>query len=243
MVQVTVAHRSPLIAAAVSITALGILSLPAPAQARPTFPLAPACTQYVFIGDYALKQGNGARVEFTSNGPNATGRAHATGTGGGGGEMFGNVSGGIRGSSVDFRIQWDSGPRGHYTGSVPESGFAYGFTIDEENPDSSATWDATVPLGCSTPAPAPPPPPPPPPPVQAPPQAPPAPAAKTAEVASDVDVYDAPGGNGKVLGILRSEPAPQKVEVVGNCKANDWCQVTGPNVPTGKGFVWGSLKL
>src|SRR5258705_2571978 len=239
MSQETVKNKSPFIAAAVTVTSLGFPTVPAPAHACPMSPLAPACAQYIFIGDYALKQGNGARVEFTSNGPAATGRAHATGTGGGGGEMYGNVSGGIRGDSVDFTIRWDSGPRGHYTGGVPENGFAYGFTIDEANPDSSATWDATVPLGCNTPPAAPAPPPPP---VQAPPppQAPPAPAAKLAQVLSDVDVYDAPGGGGNVVGILRS---PNQVEVVGSCKPNDWCQVTGAAVPTGKGFVWGALQL
>jgi hypothetical protein len=241
MAQVTVAHKSPFIAAAVSMTAFGFLTVPAPAQALPMIPLAPACSDYQFKGQFSLNQSNGATVSFDSTGQTATGRAVADTGGPALDLMRGKVGGGIQGRHLEFTIQWDRGPIGHYAGDVDDSGFAHGNTVDVTDTSSTATWDATTPLACMPPAA--PPPPPPPPPVQAPPQAPPAPAAKTAEVASDVDVYDAPGGNGKVLGILRADPAPQKVELVGSCQPNDWCQVAGPNVPTGKGFVWGSLKL
>jgi hypothetical protein len=67
-----------------------------------------------------------------------------------------------------------------------------------------------------------------------------------ATVAADVDVYNVknePEGAGQVVGILRAEPRPQKVELVGSCAPESWCQVSGPNVPGGNGWVWGHLEL
>src|SRR5215210_6029177 len=107
MAQVTVAHRSPFIAAAVSMTALGILALPVPAQARPTFPLAPACNDYQFNGQFSLNQSNGATVRFDSNGQIATGRAVADTGGAALDLMRGNVGGGVQGRHLEFTIQWD----------------------------------------------------------------------------------------------------------------------------------------
>jgi hypothetical protein len=72
------------------------------------------------------------------------------------------------------------------------------------------------------------------------------PKAPTATVNADVDVYNVknePDGAGQVVGILRAEPRPQKVELVGSCAPRSWCQVTGPNVPGGTGWVWGHLDL
>jgi hypothetical protein len=43
-----------------------------------------------------------------------------------------------------------------------------------------------------------------------------------------------------VLGILR---VGSKVELVGGCNPDDWCQVKGATVPTGQGFIWGHLKF
>ena len=61
-----------------------------------------------------------------------------------------------------------------------------------------------------------------------------APAGKTATVNQDVDVYAAPGGNGDSIGVLR---APNTVTLLGACSDN-WCNVAGPAVPTGKGWVY-----
>lgn len=63
-----------------------------------------------------------------------------------------------------------------------------------------------------------------------------------ATVFADVDVYNAknePEGAGQVVGMLR---AGQQVELVGGCEKMSWCQVAGPNVPGGTGWVWGHLS-
>ncbi len=231
--------------AATAIGAVGLLTVAVPAQAVPMFPLAPACTDYRFSGVFILKQSNGATVNFTSNTQAATGPAFATGTGGTtDGDSDGAVSGGVQGRHLDFTISWYAGEdaKGHYTGDVDDAGFAHGTTVDVTDPSSAATWDSTVPLACITPA-APPAPPQqnPPPAQQDPPPAQPAPTpSKVATVKGDVDVYDVAGGNGNILGILRSGG---QVQLVGSCKPNDWCNVTGPSVPTGKGWVWGHLEF
>jgi len=63
----------------------------------------------------------------------------------------------------------------------------------------------------------------------------PAPAPKTmAKVLLDVDVYDAPGGTGKVIGMLAKD---RTVALVEPC-ADNWCHVEGEGVPGGKGFVY-----
>jgi hypothetical protein len=52
--------------------------------------------------------------------------------------------------------------------------------------------------------------------------------------ALDVDTYDAPGGNGKKLGVLRKDSV---VSLLSPCQDN-WCNVAGNAVPTGKGWVY-----
>jgi pyruvate/2-oxoglutarate dehydrogenase complex dihydrolipoamide acyltransferase (E2) component len=56
----------------------------------------------------------------------------------------------------------------------------------------------------------------------------------TATVLLDVDVYDVPGGIGKVIGILEKD---LEVTLVEPCEDN-WCHVEGEGVPTGIGFVY-----
>jgi uncharacterized protein YkwD len=55
----------------------------------------------------------------------------------------------------------------------------------------------------------------------------------TVEVNKDVDVYAAPGGSGQPIGVLRHG---KKVNVL-SC-ADNWCNVSGKAVPTGKGWVY-----
>jgi hypothetical protein len=173
MSQLTVVTRSQLLAAATAITVIGFLTIPAPALAGPTLPLAPACSQYGFPGDFSLKQSNGDTVRFNATGPSANGPA--TATGGINGPLHGVVTGGIQGDKLDFQIVWSSSSTGHYTGFVSSDGFAHGDTQEEARafgdvfgnlpPDPPvAHWDSTVPLACTTPAAAAAPPPPPPPP-------------------------------------------------------------------------------
>ena len=126
-------------------------------------PLAPACSQYAFNGNFSLKQSNGDTVVFSSIGPTASG--NATATGGSNGPLHGVVTGGIQGDKLDFEITWSADSIGHYTGFVGSDGFVHGDTSDEYQPFGDvfgnvspayvAHWDSTVPLVCSSP-PAPP---------------------------------------------------------------------------------------
>lgn len=56
-----------------------------------------------------------------------------------------------------------------------------------------------------------------------------------ATVTADVDLYDVPGGSGRIIGQLRQGRTVQLLER----KADNWCHVTGPNVPGGDGWAWG----
>jgi hypothetical protein len=58
--------------------------------------------------------------------------------------------------------------------------------------------------------------------------------AVTVMVVKDVDVYDAPGGTGTVIGMLTRH---QEVIVMGPCVDN-WCHVEGAGVPRNTGFVY-----
>jgi hypothetical protein len=177
MSQLTNVNRSPLLAAATAITAVGFLTAAPLAHARPILPLAPgACSQYLFNGNFSLKQSNGDTVVFSSIGPAASG--NATATGGINGPLHGVVTGGIQGDKLDFQIVWNvnapgttATSHGDYTGYVSADGFAHGGTAEQivafgdDTPPAQASWDSTVPLVCSTPAApaaaaAPPPPPP-----------------------------------------------------------------------------------
>jgi hypothetical protein len=57
----------------------------------------------------------------------------------------------------------------------------------------------------------------------------------SATVVADVDVYDAPGGTGQLLGVLR---VGDKVSVRAWPCMDNWCDVSGGTVPGGKGWVY-----
>lgn len=63
----------------------------------------------------------------------------------------------------------------------------------------------------------------------------------TATVTDDVDVYSKPGGNdGDKMGFLDSGTQVNLVKG-GGCPPEDWCHVTGSNVPNGDGYAWGAF--
>jgi hypothetical protein len=234
-----------LFAAATAISAVGFLTVPAPAHAYPILPLAPACDNYGFNpgGNYGIRQDNGWAVDMRGNGPTATGDANAHGDSGA--TMHGSVSGGVNGRSVDFTINWDSGPRGHYTGVVDDDGFATGTSTDLTNGNSTG-WHATGRLVClGTAAPD-----------QVPlprpgvptalPQAPPVPpaAAKVATVLRASPVYDKPDGEGtsykKPNGDELILAVGRKVPVLSALPCpNSWCHVVVPEPEvTGDAYMY-----
>lgn len=231
-------------AAATAISAAGLLTIAAPAQAKPMFPLAPACDNWTYpTGSFLLTQDNGIvaalylREDKYFDGPashTVAGKPDVTG---------GSVVGNLQGRNVDFNVDWLNGTTNRYIGSIADDGFARGTT--QNNRGNRNGWQSQLSFKCATPpeqdfppivtgppkgpvtADAPPPPP---------------PTAKTATVVGDVDVYPAPNINDDqpVLGILR---ANSTVELVGACSLDDWCQVKGTAVPTGQGFIWGHLRF
>jgi hypothetical protein len=96
----------------------GFLTVSAPVQAHPMLPLAPACNQYVFNGDFTLRRDNGALISFSSTGPVASGTVR-------GGTDSGTVTGSIQGRNVDFTINLGAQ------------------TLQTFNPNISALWVTT----------------------------------------------------------------------------------------------------
>ena len=140
MSQLTNVNRCQLLAGATAITAMGFLTVSPPVQAHPTLPLAPVCNQYVFNGDFALKQSYGGVVSFNSTGPVASGEARN-------GEDAGLVTGGIQGRNVDFTIDW-GGQRPdvrEYTGTVGDDALVHNGVMG-----GVIAWDSTRPLGCQS---------------------------------------------------------------------------------------------
>ena len=138
MSQLTIVSRSQLLAAATAITAAGFLTVSPPVQAHPMLPLAPACNQYVFNGDFTLRQDNGALISFTSTGPVAGGTVRA-------GTDSGTVTGAIQGRNVHFTINW-GGPdiQPEYIGTVGDDALIH----NGGQRGTPFTWDSTRPLGC-----------------------------------------------------------------------------------------------
>ena len=251
MSHATIMSRSQLFAAATAMSAAGFLAVPTPAHAGPMFPLplAPPCNQYVFNGDFRIRQDNGWQTLFTSTGPGAGTGSAVSVNNDNVGKLTGGVSGGgINGHNVNVTVIWAGVGRGNYTGTVGDDALVHRGVYVDQNSGNSVNWDSTSPLGCNDAAP----PPDPqvvlvpgvtdPPPHQVGPQAPLVPGAT---VTSDVDVYDVPGGNGKIIGILRSGRQVKLATDNGlpaapgqTCKPNDWCHVVIPELPGGSGWVW-----
>ena len=163
MAHTSIVNRSRILATATALSAAGLLVNPAPAQASPTLPLAPPpCTQYEFNGPTGLEQSNRYEVDFSSKGPIASGLATSYSLrygADGAPPNSGTISGGIQGRDIDLTVRFNGGGRGRYTGKVGDDGFAFGVTVDENNPSSRATWrSVSNRLVCAKPQPAPPPP-------------------------------------------------------------------------------------
>jgi hypothetical protein len=67
---------------------------------------------------------------------------------------------------------------------------------------------------------------------------------KTATVTGDVDVYDVPGGVGKVIGMLDGGEG-QTVQLGSGCREDKWCNIVFAKGPGGTAWVYGDpfLKL
>ncbi|MCT7658691.1 hypothetical protein [Mycobacterium deserti] len=224
----TVARTCAALAAAVlGAASLGVINAGSAGAACADWKMAPELVLNLSNGQTAIFQTSGNRVEAgTLLVPGNT-------------RYSGNTSGRpMSGSNIDFGVSWRrvagnfGGENGafsvaRFTGTVGDDGTARGQALDNEN--ARVDWVSRDRFTCAV---APTPPPqqaPPPPPQQAPPQA---PAALTATVTGDVDVYDAPGGGGNIIGILRQG---EVVKVIRACPSNDWCALADGR------FAWGEF--
>jgi hypothetical protein len=235
---ITTVRKALVAASATAISATGLLIGPAPAQALPISPLTPPpkpppCDQYGFPGDVTLRddRGNGLVINtsFSSTGPTASGPATSKGTDGL--ISVGTISGEITGRHIDLTYTQDaSGASFRFIGDV-------GDDVKGHGTYAGGFWNTVFPLSCISA-------PPPKPEEQEPPANPGAPS-KTAFVTTPedyntVDVYDVPGGEGNVIGVVAKDKG---VQVNADCKPDDWCLVRGAAVPDGQGWIWGHLRF
>jgi hypothetical protein len=220
-----------------AISTAGLLAVPFPAAAIPMVPLAPACEQWTYTGTMVIDQSNGGQVHLVWNGLTTSGQALWFGAGG---DRKGTSSGGVNKGHLDFSIAWQGAPGSNrYTGDIRPIGAssvlgdAYGKVLNQDG--GTSDWVAHEAFKCAD-APKPPPAAPPPEgpiPDQGPKLIP------ATVVGEDVDVYDVPGGKGKIIGMLKLD---RQVQIVGGCSQKDWCQVVVPELPDKRGWVWGHLK-
>ena len=217
-------------AAAAAITAAALLTAPAPARAYPMVPLAPACDSFKFNGVQVIDALGDTTYTFGETGDTTVGGDGSITQGGK--TIPATVSGsGITGSTLD--VSFDDGHGGGPTliGQINDDGSASGGGFWGPDPDGGVDWRTRYPdrIRCTHqaagPAPAP----------NQPAQQ--GPARASAQVNGDVDVYDNPGGNGTIRGILRKFDTVTLV----SCGDDNWCHVSGRAVPTGDGWVWGDF--
>jgi hypothetical protein len=145
-------------AAAAAITAAGFLTVPIPAAATPSFPLAPACERYVLTGDMAIQQDNDITVAVAWSDNRVGGRPSYAKPGTA--RTVGSASGGMSGRHIDFTIDWDQGPGAglynRYQGDLNDDLTASGTTTNSLGTTNS--WHTDFKANCikSNPEPAPP---------------------------------------------------------------------------------------
>jgi hypothetical protein len=171
------------------------------------------CAQWSLAGQWQLRQTNGITVIMTLN-QDAAGQVSGAATystprqgglmGPFGARVNGRASGRVRGDVFSFVVDWSGSARGEYQGKVAPDGTIRGSTYDLSMPSSMAGWYE---LGgkraiCAVAKQAPPPP-------QASASPNPGPTKQLgrrqwATAINDVDVYEGPSGQTKVLGIMRA---------------------------------------
>jgi hypothetical protein len=220
-----------LLGGAVAVTAIGLLTSPAPAQAYPVVPLAPNdCVGYQFPGGtVTLHYPNIGETKFDT----VLGGTHvdtkATTFYPNGSSMTGTVIGNINGRQIHLEVTRKGTDR-DYTplildGAVGDDNRGHGGYTYRDGADSGS-WDSLTEFKC-LPAPA----------------APPPAAPKSATViGGDADVFniahnDVPDpANGIVGAKIATLPNGSQVALDGPCKTG-WCRVNSPQIPQGFGFV------
>ena len=212
----TTSQLTRLATSATVLSTFGLLAAPIPALADPV------CKNFGWPGAVTItEEGGGSTYSFTSTGPTATGPATAMG-------LRAMVTGGITGRQIALKFTFDKDqtPPGGYQawelgGEVSSDNIGRGSSFSQQK------WSTSTPLTCLDAA-------------ADPPEGGGAPApAGMAKVLGDVDMYDAPGGNGNQYpGFLDDKNGTATVKLI-TCQDDDWCKVDAPGV--GPVWVWGEF--
>lgn len=234
-------ERNMVFAAAAAIGLLGVLNPLAPAHADP-IPVPPNCNgQFIFSTvDLDLTQDDGTDVfpPTAQHGTTISGQSYYL-AGPARKKTTGNFVGGMNGNTISFTANWDTGGWNKYTGTINADSSMSGVTLS--NTGASEHWSSGKgSVACARPA------------VVNPvnpvnpvdpvnPVNPVPPAGHT--ITGPVDLYDVPGGNGRVIGQLQTGDA---VTENGPCPiqsadaTNGWCVVTDTTQGV-SGAVWGDF--
>jgi hypothetical protein len=153
----TILSRTQLTAATTAVCAVGFLTMPASAHARPPIPLAPICDSFVMgPGTFVINQDNNIVVEMDGwDGKTGTGRRikyHLEH------DLFGQpdvttgiADGAINGNKINFRAHWDPHPGSsqwnEYAGTIGDDGYARGTTRNSGGAVNK--WGSVEPLKCA----------------------------------------------------------------------------------------------
>jgi hypothetical protein len=130
-----------------SIVATGALAVAAPAASSALLPSAAhaaGCSQWQLPANEWIYQRNGWQVEIDQRSGRWEARAYPRT-----GYVRGNVDYlTVTGDAVSFRITWDNGSAGVYTGTVDANGYASGVTVDRWHPQNRTYWSMKYPGWC-----------------------------------------------------------------------------------------------
>lgn len=224
--QFAIGGPAGVLAAATTVGLMGGL-LAAPVHARPPLPLAPSAVCSFARDTLVVNRKDGQMVTpDTQAGGTAIGpRATLFNSQRGPFSELDKTSGGASGGMKDYHISFTFTPPGRseqYEGEVTSTGAVTGW-IQGGGSGSWSAPDGSVTCSSST-------------------------NGGTATVTDDVDVYSKPSGNdadkypaGAGFPGFLAKGTQVNLVKGGGCPSDDWCQITGSNVPTGNGWAWGAF--
>ncbi|RDH76054.1 hypothetical protein DVS77_23565 [Mycolicibacterium moriokaense] len=140
-------NRFRLFAAAMAITASGLLGDALPAQAAPA-----PCSRYAFNGDFLINGANMGEVTVTDVPPGTRFAGRTSTISGDGRAVYGFIQdGSIRDRKIDFTISWieEKDTVWTFTGNISDDGLVHRGIM--HGPGFMGLWDSTTPLACNDP--------------------------------------------------------------------------------------------
>jgi|GEM_PF-2697801 len=213
--------RSRFLVGAAALAVSSVLVVPAPAQAHPVAPLAPPSNICTFTKDrLVVNRSDGKFTVVGANGSTISGMGNVyltldnpTGLD----TDYGSSTGAIKSYHISFTVTPKGGGAAEtYEGEVTTEGGVTGW-IQYTKPQINWNSDNGS-VKCTSDT-----------------------NGGTATVTDDVDVYSKPGGHdADKMGFLEKGTQVNLVKG-GGCPQDDFCHVTGSNVPNGDGYAWGTF--